>query len=138
MAVKKLQRNIFQRLLGRQATPMPENNDFWSYQDGMVTIELAKSPGLSAKSSAVRLEGNGLLKKLLVVHGEDGNFYAFHNACSHGGRGLDPVPGTNTVQCCSVGSSTFTYEGELIEGSAQTSIETLPVEMQDGSLVIRV
>lgn len=138
MAVKKLNRNIFQRILGRQVTPLPETDDFWVYSDGVVTIQTAKTEQLSGKSGAVRLEGNGLPKKLLVVHGEDGQYYAFHNACSHAGRGLDPVPGTNTVQCCSIGTSTFDYQGELIEGSAQKGIETFAVEQQNGNLVIRL
>lgn len=138
MKVKKLRRNIFQRILGRQATPLPEVNDFWSFRDNIVEIDLAKVESLSRKFGAVRLEGNGLTKNLLVIHGGDDQYHAFYNSCSHGGRGLDPVPGTKTVQCCSMGTSTFDYQGNLISGSAQRGIDVFPVLKENGKLIILI
>jgi len=138
MTVKKLKRNIFQRLFGRPATELPSNNDFWNYTDGKVTLELAQVPDLSKTSGAVRLEDKGLPKKILVVNGEDGEFHAFHNKCTHAGRCLDPVPGTETVQCCSIGASTFDYKGKVLEGSTEEAIEVLTLEEEGGQLKISV
>ena len=136
MTQKTLKRNFFQRLLGRPATQLPDNNDFWEYKDGQVIFLLDKVPQLSIPSGAVRLEGKGLPKNILVVFGEDQQYHAFHNKCAHGGRCLDPVPGTQTLQCCSVGKSTYDYEGNLLSGSATGPIEVLAIQQEKGELLI--
>ena len=138
MAQKQKKLNFFQRLMGRPLTQLPANNDFWSYENGQITLELSKAPDLSTPSGAVRLEGKGLPKNILVVFGEDQQYHAFQNKCTHGGRCLDPIPGTQTVQCCSLGKSTFDYSGKLISGSAQTDIEVLDVQRENGELRILV
>ncbi len=137
MTIKKLERSFFQRILGRPATPMPENNDFWSINEGTITVELNLAAGLAQPGSAVRLEGN-LPKKILVVHGEDGAYRAYENKCAHMGRRMDPVPGTETIQCCSVGASTFDLLGSPVAGTAKEPLKTHPVSVEGDRLVIRV
>jgi nitrite reductase/ring-hydroxylating ferredoxin subunit len=74
-----------------------------------------------------------------VVFGEDGQYRAFHNRCTHlGHRRLDYVPGTETVQCCSVNKSTYSFEGDKIHGPAPQSIRTYPVEVVEGELRISI
>jgi nitrite reductase/ring-hydroxylating ferredoxin subunit len=46
---------------------------------------------------------------VLVIQGDDGEYYAFKNRCTHGKRRLDPMPAIQQVQCCSIGKSTFDY-----------------------------
>jgi len=137
MKVKKLKRGFFQRIMGKPATPLPENNDFWSCRDGKITIDLSKTPALDAKSGAIRIEGE-IPAKLLVVHGEDGEFHVFENKCSHGARCVDPVPGTQTVQCCSVNTSTYDYQGNVIFGPANAPLTVHPFVVEDGKLVIKL
>ena len=137
MQVKKLNRNIFQRILGRPATSLPENNDFWSFNDGKIILDLNQTPALEIPGGAVRLEG-GLPEKVLVVHGEDGQYKAFENKCSHGGRCVDPVPGTKTVQCCSFGTSTYNLDGSVISGPAPEPLKTYPLAVANGKLVIEI
>jgi hypothetical protein len=52
------------------------------------------------------------------------------------GRRLDVIAGTNTVQCCSVGKSTFRYGGERIGGSAKKPVQTFPVTVENDMLTI--
>lgn len=137
MEVKKLNRTFFQRVLGRPATELPENNDFWSVDDGKITIDLSQAPALAKPAGAVRLEGD-LLAKVLVVHGEDGQYRAYENKCTHMGRRIDPVPGTETVQCCSVNCATFDHDGNKIAGPAKKTLKTYPVKAEDGKLVIEI
>ena len=137
MQVKKLNRTIFQRILGRPATSLPENNDFWSVSNGKVIVELSKAPALAKPGSAVRLEGN-LSKNVLVVHGEDGRFHAYDNKCTHLGRRVDPVPGTETVQCCSINCATFDLDGNKIDGPAKRPLTTYPLQAIDDKLVIEL
>ncbi|WP_092347100.1 Rieske 2Fe-2S domain-containing protein [Desulfuromusa kysingii] len=71
--------------------------------------------------------------------GGDGEYRAYHNRCTHiGHRRLDPVPGTNTVQCCSVNHSTFDCCGEKMAGPARHSIKSFPVENDQGKLIISI
>ncbi len=138
MSVKKLERNFVQRLFGVCATAKPAVKDCWNLDNGKVTIDLAKAGELRRRGGAIRLAGNGLDVPLLVVYGNDGKYHAFKNACTHGNRSLDPVPGTDTVQCCSIGTSTFSYDGSLIEGPAKGSLTVFPAEVKGQTILIHL
>jgi len=131
MAVKILNRSLFQRIFGRPATPMPRNPECWTFRDGRIVVDLRRAPELREPGGALRLEGRGLPRRVLMVRGEDGRLHAFHNRCTHlGHRRLDPVPGTATVQCCSVNKSTYTYDGQRIHGPAPRPIAVYPVAVE--------
>ncbi len=137
MTVTFLQRSIWQRILGISATSKPENPDSWSYDAGTLTIQLNQAPELMKAGTALRFEGKGLPQRVLVVFGEDEQYRAFHNRCTHlGHRRLDYVPGTDTVQCCSVNKSTYTFEGEKIHGPTPKPITTYPVTLTNNELRI--
>ncbi len=136
MAKETLRRNIFQRLLGISATQPPKDPDCWSFEDGRITIDLRRTPELAQTSGALRLEGGDLPKRTLVVHSNDGRYHAFCNQCAHGKRRLDPVPGTTTVQCCSVGKSTYDYGGERLSGSAKGPITPFKVELKGEQVIV--
>jgi len=138
MELKSLDRNIFQRLLGMSATKAPKDRSCWSYENGKLIIELAKAPELAELSGALRFEENGLPERVLVVKGEDGHFYAFKNHCTHRNRRLDPIPGTETVQCCSVGKSTFDLGGLKKAGAAKADIKTYSMNIKENKLIVNV
>jgi len=123
--------------LGRPATSLPGNNDFWSVSNGKILVELSQVPALTKSGGAVRLEG-GLPTEVLVVHGEDGRYRAFDNKCTHFGRCVDPVLGTETVQCCSINTATLDYDGNVLDGPAKAPLQTHPVTVEDGKLVIEI
>ena len=136
MEVKFLNRNIFQRIFGIPATPRFDNPDCWRFSDGKLTVDLKKVPELEKPGGAIRLEGGTLPQRVLVIHGGDDNYRVFRNRCSHiGHRRLDPVPGTNTVQCCSVSKSTYDFEGTKIHGPAPESIISYPVTIENDKLI---
>jgi len=136
MKVIKLKRSIFQRLLGKPATELPENNDFWSFANGKITVNLSQANGLSKPDGAVRLEGKGLPNKIILVHGKKNQYQAYDNKCTHMGRRVDPVPGTETVQCCSVNCATFNQKGEVIAGPAKKSLKMHQVSIENDKLII--
>ena len=105
--IKFLKRNFFLRIFGICATREPSDTECWRFADNVITVELSRAPELAEPGGAIRLEGKNLPERILVVHGEDGEYHAFLNKCVHGKRRLDPVPGTYTVQCCSVGKSNW-------------------------------
>lgn len=132
-------RSFFQRLFGIPATGRPHHPDCWRYAEGELVVDLDKATELARRGSGLRFEGSGLPRRVLVVHGEDGGFRAFHNRCTHlGHRRVDPVPGTRTLQCCSVGASTYTEDGTRIGGPAPGPIDTFPTEQRGRQLFVRL
>ncbi len=130
--------SFFSRLLGICKTNPPADASAWKMENGRLEVELAKTPELNSPGGAIRLEGQGLAKRLLLLRGEDGALHAFVNKCSHAGRRLDPLPGEARIQCCSVGKSVFDYQGRRISGSAKKDLAPLKVEEQEGRAVIEL
>ncbi len=137
MDVKFVKRNIFQRIFGISETKKPGVDDCWDYGDGKLVINLDKASELRTPGGAIRLEGDNLPVRVLVVCDDNGEYRAYRNKCTHlGHRRLDPVPGTNTVQCCSINKSTFDPDGNKIFGPAPHSIKSYPVEKNQDKLSI--
>ncbi len=131
-----LKRGFFQRLLGKPATKEPGDPGCWTFADNSVSVLLDRLPELAEPGSGVRLEGKECPQRILLIRGDDGAYYAFQNRCTHSGRRLDPVPGAETVQCCSVGKTTFDYKGHRLVGSGKDDIRFYPVDVQDNKLTI--
>lgn len=139
MNIKFIKRNIFQRILGLAQTKSPGLAECWYYDKGKLVINLQKVPELQKPGGAVRLEGKNLPVRVLVVLSEDEIYRAYCNQCTHlGHRRLDPVPGTNTVQCCSVNKSTFDSDGKTIFGPAPHPIHCYPIEKVEEKLIATV
>ena len=137
MDIKFLKRSFFQRLLGKSATTGPGIEGSWNYADGTLTIDLGKALELKTPGGAMRFEGKNIPKRVLVVHTENGEYRAFHNRCTHlGHRRLDPIPGTDTVQCCSLNKSTYDSGGNKIFGPAPHPIPRYPVKKEQELLIV--
>lgn len=133
------QRSIWQRLLGIPATAKPRNSDCWEYSHGVLKINLDKASELSRRGNAIRLEGSGLPKRVLVYCDINGSYYALHNRCTHlGHRRLDPLIEDNCLQCCSVGQSRFDLEGKNLSGPAKKPISQFRCELADNILYIYI
>ncbi len=126
------------RLFGICATRLPADPDAWQADGGTVRIDLVRMPELKPTGSGVRLEGDGLDPRLLVFHGDDDQYYAVANRCTHMGRRIDTIGGSGTIQCCSVSKSTFTYDGRPVSGAAQKPLTTYPVSREGDILTINV
>ncbi len=129
---------IIARILGICRTQPPADSSCWIHRNDRVEIDLARARELVPNGGAIRLEGQGLPERVLVVHGNDGRMYAFHNKCTHAGRRIDPLAGADQVQCCSVGQTTWNYDGQRISGSGQEPLTRFPVEQDGGKLIVRL
>ena len=123
---------------GIPETQLAVIDDAWSFSDGALSLDLSKLPELADLGGAVRIEGVTLVDPILVVLGEDSNYYAFKNACTHAGRMIDPVAGTMTLECCSVSGSTYDYQGNVISGPAEGKLTGYPLELEASQLAIRL
>jgi Rieske Fe-S protein len=124
------------RVLGIPDTQLPIIEGAWSFADGVLSLDLSKLPELDELGGAVRIEGAVLPEPILVVLGEDARFYAFQNVCTHAGRSIDPLAGTMTLQCCSVSSSTFDYQGNVLSGPAKSPLTSYPLALEGDQLLI--
>ncbi len=139
MQTPSLHRNIIQRLFGICATKQPSDDGCWAFKDRKVIVDLARAPELGSPNGAIRLEKKkGLSERVIMIHGNDRTVHAFSSRCSHAGRRLDPVPGAQQVQCCSIGKSTSDYEGKRLSGSAKGPVDTHTVTLEDGKLTIEL
>ena len=128
---------ILKKILGICSTPQPLNSSSWNYAMGKIEIDMNLAPELKQKGGAIRLEGKGLPGKVLVFQGDDGNYYALKNRCTHiGHRRIDPVQGKKMVKCCSVLGSTFSYEGKRISGPAKENLEPFSTSVKDTTLTV--
>ncbi len=136
MGVTFLKRSFFQRLFGKPVTREPADGGCWAYRDSRIEIDLSRAPELAEKGHGIRLEGKNLPRRILVILGEDGTYHAFENRCQHMGRRLDPVPGSETVQCCSVSKSTYDYDGNPLFGPAKKNVATLKTKVDGEKLIV--
>ena len=127
---------LITRLLGICATQVPLNSDCWTVKGSQVEIKLDRARELTTPGGAIRLEGSGLPRRLLVFRGGDGELHAFVNKCSHMGRRLDPVGTGSQVQCCSVGGTTFDLTGNRLSGLGRGDVKTFPVAVDGNTATI--
>ncbi|MFC1811929.1 Rieske (2Fe-2S) protein [Thermodesulfobacteriota bacterium] len=127
---------LFTRIFGICETRLPGNGRSWEYSGNTVDIDLKQVPELLKPGGAIRLEGNGLPERLLVVHGNDDRFYAFRNRCTHRGRRVDPIAGTALICCCSVSRSAFDYSGSVACGPADGPLKSYKTEAEGDTLTL--
>ena len=128
--------SILKRILGICDTKAPLDAWCWTHQDRKIDIDLSRAPELSKPGGAIRLEGQALPEKVLVLHGTDGQFHAFHNKCRHMGRRIDPVPASAKVRCCSVSMATYDYSGKVVSGTAKGPLKAYRIEAADNKVII--
>ena len=136
MAVKFLKLSFFQRLFGKPATSEPTDKGCWIYGNNRIEIDLSRVPELAERGQGIRLEGKNLPRRILVIRGENGAYHAFDNRCQHMGRRLDPVPGSETIQCCSISKSTYDYNGNPLFGPAKKTVTALDTRIDGGKLIV--
>lgn len=124
--------NALKRLFCISVTPKLTDPAGLASTPEALTIDLDRAPELESPGGALRIEGRGAPDRLIVVHGVDGRFYAFANHCACSGFRIDPVPGEPKMRCCTLGQSTFDYEGRSQSERLEHSLTTYPVT-RDGS-----
>ena len=129
---------LLKRILGLCETAVPSDEACWEFTGREIRVILNRTPELGRPGGAVRLEGKGLPVRTLVVHGHDGAFHAVANRCTHMGRRIDPLAGTDKIEWCSVSKSTFTYDGQPVGGAAQRPLPVFKTDHRDGELRISI
>ncbi len=128
--------NFFKRIIGSPATKPPRDTGCWHVEGNKLIVELKRAPELNEIGGAIRLESDELSTRVLLFRGDDNQLHAFCNKCTHAGRRLDPVPGAGTVQCCSVGRTTWDYEGNTLRNEENAHATVFPLVENDGFVTI--
>jgi nitrite reductase/ring-hydroxylating ferredoxin subunit len=116
----------------------PLNPDLWEVTHDKARVKVGQVPELNRPGGAVYLTGKGLPERVLIVSRDDGGFVCAANRCTHMSRRLDPVPGEQTLRCCSVSHSTFDYQGNNLTGPTRKPLEVYDWKLEDKDLVIDV
>lgn len=126
---------FFQALLGKCDTK-PLDVGLWKIEGDKVKVQIEKAA--VGKGGATYLFGNGLKKPILIVRTAEDKYLAFENSCPHGKRKIDPVLGEAKLRCCSLGHSTFDYDGKVLGGPAKGrgTLKRYAADMSGGELVI--
>ncbi|MBN1911001.1 MAG: Rieske 2Fe-2S domain-containing protein [Pirellulales bacterium] len=128
---------FFSRLFGICKTKPPKDAGCWAVREGRIEIDLDRAAELETPGGAFRLEGDALPQRVLVIRGDDDQYHAFPNRCTHvGHRRLDPLPGKGKIRCCSIGQSEFDYAGARLSGAATDSLQPLAVRVEGRTLIV--
>lgn len=130
------ERSFMDQLQGNPLTNLPQIEGAWIKEGDALMLDLTKLPELESLGGAVRIEGEVLPDPILIVMGEDDHYYALKNVCTHAGRMIDPVAGTITLACCSLSSSTFDYQGNVLSGPAKEPLTRYSLKNKDSKLII--
>ena len=129
-------RHVYQRLFCIPATPLAPEGGGWRFADGVLTVDLSETRGLSEPDSALRFESGGLPDRVLLVHGTDGTYYAYSNHCACGGFRIDPVPTEQKIRCCTLMQSTYDYNGKFLKGTANKDLTVYEVSVEGEALQV--
>lgn len=103
-------------------------------------VDLDKVPSLSGSAASAKFEiagtGTGDEPLRVLVVRVDGRYEAYVNACTHGGREMEYVPGEQTLRCVSFGHSEFDVSGKTLSGPAQENLTLLGVQQRGHTLAI--
>ncbi len=130
-------RSIYRGFMGKCDTNELDPG-LWRLEDGTVRVKLSDATDLSMKGGAVYLQGEGLETPVLIVRTDDDRYLAFANKCTHGGRKIDHVASESKLRCCSIGHSTYDYDGNVIKGAAKGPIAKYQTEVSGSDLVVRL
>ena len=94
-------------------------------EGGQLADPVPLSPaGVSSYDPSITVLDNGEVRPLAVKVGDTVVFGQY--------------AGSNTIECCSVSKSTFTYDGNPVGGAAKKPLITYPVTLEEETLKIKM
>jgi len=108
----------------------------WEVRNGGLVVNSEGLAGIDSLGGAAYLHGGGLEKPVLLIKMGEGDYLAFENKCTHGGRKLDPKADGSGLRCCSVNHSTYDLKGKNLTGPAKGPIARYDTAFENGELKI--
>ena len=108
----------------------------WEVRNAGLVVNSEGLAGIDNLGGATYLQGNGLEKQLLLAKIGEGDYLAFENKCTHGGRKLNPKADHSGLRCCSVNHSTYDLEGNNLTGPAKGPATRYQTFFENGELKV--
>ena len=137
-SARELKMSFLKKILGICKTDFPLNTDCWKKENNKIIIDLSKASELEKPETAIRIEGRGIKKRILLIKDENNIFHAFENKCTHMGRRLDPEKGGKSLKCCSVFGSAFDIDGRPESGAAKKPVKKFKIVQKKMTLEINL
>jgi len=116
--------------------PLPTEPGCYEVDGDRVSISLSRTPVLGQPGGAMRIEDERLPDRIIIVHGQDGEFQCYRNRCACGGFRIDPVPGEERMRCVTPMQSTYEQDGKPLAKHVEKYLDLLPVDVAEGQLTI--
>lgn len=125
-------------ITGNSSTPDAPAGSY-SFEENKLILDLAKIPELKKSGYSVKIEDDEKFSKtlkIIIAHTENGDYLAYENRCTHGGREIEYIGSEKKFQCISFGHSSFTLDGKVISGPADSPLNKYELEQKDEKLMI--
>ncbi len=121
-----------------KTTPIP--SEAITRNGNLLTIDLQQSAFLQITGRAGKLNlRDEDQTKIIVVHHHPGEYKAFSDRCTHGGRELNYLHEKEQLQCSSFGHSAFKLtNGHVIKGPAEGPLAIYPLSKSGNTLQIQL
>lgn len=95
-----------------------------------ILIDFEKSLFLHSRGRAGKLTlESAETAKIILAHYQPGQYKAFSDRCTHGGRELNYLHDEQQLKCSSFGQSTFKVsDGKVVKGPAEEPLTLFPVK----------
>lgn len=101
-------------------------------------IDLSKEPVLSRAGGAVRIKNEHLPKGIIIAHTEENTYQIVSLTCPHRGVEVEYDQKKQRFECASIGSSTFTLNGQNTGGPAKKPLQAYRARIEGNILIIRI
>jgi len=106
--------------------------------DNTLTIDLSTEPVLSKVGGAVKIRHTALPDGMIIAHVEDNRFEVASLLCTHRGVEVEYDHAQNNFECASLGSSTFSFDGNRISGPAKKPLIEYEAVTTNSTLIIKI
>ena len=125
---------------GVSSTPaaLPES---FTISNNKITLDLTKNADLKKEGQAVKFavqDQQGADLKIIVIHSEQGNYKAFRDSCTHGGRELNYEHDDKKFICSSFGHSQFDLSGTRLKGPADKPLTEFICSIENDIVSIKI
>lgn len=101
-------------------------------------IDLSKEPVLSRVGGAVKIKNEHLPKGIIIAHTEENTYQIVSLTCPHRDVEVEYDPKKQRFECASIGSSTFTLNGQNTGGPARKPLQNYSARIQGNILIIKI
>ncbi|MDD4357840.1 MAG: Rieske 2Fe-2S domain-containing protein [Smithellaceae bacterium] len=101
-------------------------------------IDLSKEPLLSRVGGAVKIKNEHVPQGIIIAHTEENAYQIASLLCTHRGVEVDYDHKNKRFECASLGSSTYTLDGQNIKGLAKKPLQKYEASVSGNVLAIRI